>query len=502
MSKLSVNLSYPYSQEYDYETFLIRLNLDEEREKDILRGNGFIVGDPKGIKKDLKDPNSIFSSKYGQTLKDLNPFSDRYKCECGHTTSRIYNDTTCRICGSKVKYVDDNFEYFGWLVLQDKYYIIHPNLYKSIEFLIGKDLNLILDIKSKSDEDGHIIESDIDKDCPYKGIGMIEFKNKFDEIMLYYLHQKPNKEEYYIDIMQNRDRVFTQSIPVFTTYLRPFNADGKSLYFEKTNSLYSMMAKLVSNINITKLKINRKLKPKNNLLYDLQMLYNKLYQNELIPLLSGKKGTIRTLFGGRCNFSSRDVITPDPSLRIDQITLPYECLVELLQQSIINILHKSYNMNYSDAYNYLYQANIEPNDTIVKIINTIIKSYDRGIPIIINRNPTIAYGGILQMFCCGINFNYTMGTPLQILPLLAADFDGDVLNVLYIINKDLFERSYAIFNPRNSMHISRNDGKFNNDVNFARDTIINSNTLIRLSRPNYSEKNLKNIFRIRNKYIN
>ena len=32
----------------------------------------------------------------------------------------------------------------------------------------------------------------------------------------------------------------------------------------------------------------------------------------------------------------------------------------------------------------------EPNPIIVNIIEGIIKSYDRGIPILINRNPTIS----------------------------------------------------------------------------------------------------------------
>ena len=35
-------------------------------------------------------------------------------------------------------------------------------------------------------------------------------------------------------------------------------------------------------------------------------------------------------------------------LRIDEVSLPYSALCELLQQRIINILHKSYSMNYND----------------------------------------------------------------------------------------------------------------------------------------------------------
>lgn len=80
-----------------------------------------------------------------------------------------------------------------------------------------------------------------------------------------------------------------------------------------------------------------------------------------------------------------------------------------------------------------------------------------------------------------------------------SDFDGDVINVLYIINNDFLERAEAVFNPRNAMYISRNDGKFNNAVNFQRDTIINANTLVQLSRKNYSKNNLNHIMMIKNK---
>lgn len=43
----------------------------------------------------------------------------------------------------------------------------------------------------------------------------------------------------------------------------------------------------------------------------------------------------------------------------------------------------------------------------------------------------------------------------------------------------------AIFNPRNNFMISKNDGLFDNSVNHQRDTLINSNSMIQLSRHNY-----------------
>ena len=423
---MSLNITYPYSDEYEYETRLERINFDDEREIDILTNNGFIVSDSQGIKKDLKDPYSIFSPKFGQTLKDLNPFANRYRCECGQTQHKINDGIKCKACGTKVRYVDDNFDYTGWIVLNDPYIIIHPGLFKSIEFIIGKEtLQNILSVeKSSKDIDGHDMLQEPSADEPYQNIGMLEFAEKFDEIMKFYINKKKSKISYYEDIMEHRRSVFTHSIPVFTTLLRPYELDTKSFYYEDTNSIYTMINKLKTSINNESLKIFRQKKPKLQYLYDMQMKVNELYAN-IEAILSGKKGALRTLIGGRYNFTSRDVIVADPSLRIDEVSLPYSALIELLQQPIINILHKSYSMSYSDAYDFWYKACITENDTIKDIIMSLIKNHKngRGLPVLINRNPTIAYGSIFQMYCVKMTKGYTMGIPLQVLKPLAADFD-------------------------------------------------------------------------------
>ena len=144
-----------------------------------------------------------------------------------------------------------------------------------------------------------------------------------------------------------------------------------------------MMAKLVSKINTTKLRINRKAKQKNQLLWDLQCKQQELYQ-ELEDILSGKKGIVRQLLGGRYQFTSRDVIVPDKTLRLDEVSLPYAALVELLQQTIINLLRKIYNLSANDAYNIWYLAQSEPDERVVSIINELLRN--RKVHILINRN--------------------------------------------------------------------------------------------------------------------
>ena len=70
---------------------------------------------------------------------------------------------------------------------------------------------------------------------------------------------------------------------------------------------------------------------------------------------------------------------------------------------------------------------------------------------------------------------------------------GDTLNILLIINKDFQTAAENVFNPRNSMYISKNDGMFNNSYNHKRDTIINMNTLVQLSRNKYTPQQLASI---------
>lgn len=516
---IDLKVSYPFDPEYDYSTELERINFDKERELDIATNRGFIVAPTQGIKKDIKNPFSIYSNKFGQTIKDVNPFGNRYKCKCGFTQSKINNGVVCKICGTKVKYVDDDYNYFGWMVLK-KYYIIAPSMYQAIRSFIGKDFDDIIHFDCTVNDDGNQDDKAAFKDNhPYAGIGLVKFKENFDEIMEYYRKKNKKKQPKYDDIMRNRDKVFTQSIPVYSALLRPFDIDRFTCSYETTNQTFNMINKYITLLNSeSNSKFNFRLKSVNRkssnerkynleIMEKLQLKLDKLY-DQVIDIIKGKKGNIRTLFGGRCNFVTRNVITADPSLRIDQVRLPYASLVELLQQSIINILTKAYNLSYSDAYTKWYYASIKKDKVILDIINNIIYNAlpdHRGLPVLINRNPTIAYGSILAMYVIGCSdesdkFEYIMKVPLQILPLLEADFDGDVLNCLYIINRAFYERANQIFNPRNVFYISRNDGLFNNDVNHQKDTLVNATMLVSLGQKNYDQADLDNIRRIKQKW--
>ena len=75
----------------------------------------------------------------------------------------------------------------------------------------------------------------------------------------------------------------------------------------------------------------------------------------------------------------------------------------------------------------------------------------------------------------------------------------DALNVFHIINEAFFIRANQIFNPRNAMYISRNNGSFNLDACVQRDTLINANTLMHLGRKNYNKDQLNKLRMLKQK---
>ena len=437
-----VRLSYPRDDEFDIYTKLERINLDKECEKDLANHHGLIIKEPQAINKALKSEDSIFSSKFGRSLQDPNPYSHRYSCHCGYmqgSFNAVPNDSNfkCPLCGTEVKLVGDDFTYFGWIILKDKYCVIHPLMYESLASLIGRDnLEAIIEPEIELDGDGNPMslydkrifkkkkarkyKKKVSLDNTYAGIGMLAFRDRFDEIINYYIKKKPNKKDIYDDIVANKDIVFIHCIPVYTTQLRIAKVENKRFTCEKTNAEFNLLAKLAATVNKDERVVHNNYKEKNKLLWDMQQKISSL-TTEIIATLAGKKGVIRSTIAGRVAFSSRDVIVPNPKLHMDQVTLPYFALVILLEQVIVNIIQKSYNITYAKAYKMWYFASLKIEPRVKEIIDNLIKA--NKIKVMINRNPTISYASMVYQNVVECTDGFTMGINQYVLKSLNADFD-------------------------------------------------------------------------------
>lgn len=506
---------YPYSDDYDYYVEQEIINMDEECKHDLETNNGFRITARQNVNTNLKSIDGIYSPLYGQGLQDESPYIERTRCKCGKTMGKLNNRTICPYCHTAVKFRGDNFEYFGWIIL-DNFCYIHPTLFNHIQSLIGEDeLDRILLYTEELDQDGKPIPKEFtSKEESFRGIGMIAFEQRFDEIITYYANKRKSKMPIYEFIMQHREKVFAHCIPVYTLLLRPIKIKDGHLCFEGTNQEYNIVATEATILNTKK---TIKFKRQETLLYHIQVKFMKVIKT-IDLILAGKKGAIRGLFGGKYNFISRCVIVPEPELfydddgvtpltpmvddsPVDRVALPYVCVMEMLKEVIINVIQKTYNISYLDAYLRWYDGLLKVDPIIVSIIKTLIKRHPsgRGIPVLINRNPTIRYGSIMQMYCSKIYIDsYAMGLPLQVLTPLNADFDGDVLNILWIINKSFLKDAERVFNPRNAMMVDRNDGYMASDMCHSRDTMLNVNNISLLAKDAYTPEEVQNLKRLAN----
>lgn len=274
LENVEINVTAPKG--ITYETRLVRLNLDKEREKDLKSGKGFIVSEPdddkKAIDNGIKDKYSIYGSFFMKTIQDPDAYTDRYSCECGMLQGKSNEGTICPHCKTKVIFTDVDFDKTGYIKLKDEYPIIHPMLYLSLSKYIGKStFESIVEPQIDLDENGNPVQKFSAKlaksqlkrqrtktkpDSKYAGIGILGFYEKFDEIMEYFHNKKKGKkEDYYQSIMRDRDKIFIHSVPVYTTALRPFKVEGSNFTYEGTNAIYNMIAKQAAKLNNDKLSI-------------------------------------------------------------------------------------------------------------------------------------------------------------------------------------------------------------------------------------------------------
>lgn len=212
---------------------LVKLNWDEECRLDLMLGKGFLITEPAITNKDQKSYNGIQSSRFGTDWSDDDAFMDRWTCKCKSIQGKIFEGEVCPHCKTKVEYRDVDLSVTGWIVINN-HKLIQPSYYNKLSGIIGsRQFKEIVEYDKFIDRNGHIQQKDSSN--PFKGIGIIEFQERFDEILAYYKNKKKNKLEEIKEIEEDRDKIFTSSIPVFSAVLRPISFRQESFFYNSIN---------------------------------------------------------------------------------------------------------------------------------------------------------------------------------------------------------------------------------------------------------------------------
>lgn len=463
--------------------FMLMINdIDKEAEQDLKAGKAFIVYEEIKNKKSTDgsyNKGGIRSDFFYSEMSSENAFKERYSCDCGYLIGKSHESSLCPYCKTSVRLVDIDLEKFAYIKIKD-YHIIHPALYLYLDNIMGEKnkqsilMNILKPPKFvDTDESGNPLldeEVEVDKDQPFKNIGMIEFKRRFDEILDFYANKNKrntNMEGNVAFVKANKDKLFFQYIPVFSSALRFSMVQGEINFVNGADKIYNMIFSSVSRMNNTydTLSVDKKLPY-------IQKKVNELYE-KMFNLINKKEGFIKSgVLAGRMNYTSRNVIISNPDLAADEIILSYISFLEMYKFEIIQQLASTQNISESQAYAEWYMGCIKYSEKIYKIIKRMIAqdlSY-----CLINRPPSIDFGSILQVKVVDVTRNiddYTMAISLMDLPGFNADFDGDNLTITKLSSKDQI-RATRKYNARLYFMISHDHGMLHENMLPVKDLAI------------------------------
>ena len=363
-------------------------------------------------------------------------------------------------------------EIIGWIDFGD-YYIINPLAFSRIKKVIRKDLILkMISFTKKTDKDGNIIEEE--DNTGRKDIGLIKFREEFLDILEQF--GKKDKPEYKILLrMYDEETLFINKFPVFSSRIRPAIVVNKTLIYDDINKYYNLLIKYNNEIHelVDECDTEEKLDQISclQMMYQLQFYANLIVDNIIDSFLKGKKGVFRKhCIGVRLNFSCRNVITPKIDGKINELDIPYVSFLEIYKFLLINIICKTEGITTNQALLYVESCKTHFDKKLYSYMMEIKNKSKYGLKVLLNRNPTINIGSILCMGIDKIKDDYndlTLSIPNKILGPLAADYDGDVLNMLPLITTRS-KLAFKKFDP-NELLISYNDGDFNTEFMFDKD---------------------------------
>lgn len=435
-------------------------------------------------KRILENEGGLFSTEMG-SLIDTEEETREYCCECGNLKGRFYEGQLCPQCDTTVKdkFYSDILK-FGWIDIYP-YYVISPVCYLIIQKVIGENaLERILDSDSPLDINGIPIKKEVNKNKPYDGIGMVEFRRKFEQILLYYANKSKDLDKIKNAklLISKKNRVFCSKIPVVNSLLRPnFLSNGRtSSRLDPINKPYMS---IVRNADIIKRSVNKisKISILNNL-WSIQKNLNEL-ETIIIDKFTDKKKLVRgKIISARMNFSSRAVIAPlldDDKFGIDNIVISYKTFLELYTLEIINMLMRGYGdikfstMTPFEIINYINLAKYSDvvDECLLDLMHKLINRKD-GLWCLLNRNPTLDLGSIQCMRIVDVIPNAkikVMLIPLSCLTSMNGDHDGDILNLFNLKEKIVTEAFKKGFRP-SQLLLDRTGGDlFNSAFNIFKD---------------------------------
>ena len=379
------------------------------------------------------NPDSLFSEQIFGPIRN-------YTCQCGIYHGIFKEGNKCDVCGVDIVNSSERRRRFAKITLP--FPVVNPVFYDLLCDQGGTQLKTALDKLMRDEhsilyfvqEDGEFCVT-TNKDTIPEGTETWE-KLEAIERMVSSLSEGFAREKVagWDIIYSNLDKLFIDKIIVLPPDLRPSSSQGgkTNQVVDEINRYYVQILNKKETMQNTVVDVRRDKVMFYNFFRQLQKDVNELYSH-ILDKLSKKEGLIRgNILGKRTDFSGRAVITPDPTLKMNECVLPYKMVLELFKLQIAKKLVEINKFKMINEGVDFVDDCIEFSDPILfRICEKLVE----GEVCILNRQPTLHRLGML-----GFYIKISLDNVIKIHPLVChpynADFDGDQMAVYIPITEE------------------------------------------------------------------
>ena len=391
------------------------------------------------------------------TLYEEESLTSSPTCQCRYLRGGKYHKDVCPRCNTPCEYeLEKEIENDLWVRAPEGIVaFINPDVYVMFQDFMTKGpynlLQYLINPAMKNDGRSPWFNAADKHGIPR---GLNNFITHFDDIMATVFTIVRNDRRRQIPVIQEfitafRDKLFTPYLIVPNRMAFVIENNEYNKWADKTietgvNAILTIVSADTKNNGK-----DRSIARKEALVATALQEYGDFWINFFSKVAGKKHGHFRQeVFGQRSHFTFRGVITSITARHnYDDCILPWRMGVQLFKDHIIAKLMRGTNkrvaMSPKDAERLINFSVNNHVPLVDEILKELIAEHPsgRGLPIILQRNPSLKRGSAQQLWIPRIKTDlndFTIGLSVLILGAFNADFDGDQMNGYFIVDGRIF----------------------------------------------------------------
>jgi DNA-directed RNA polymerase subunit beta' len=381
-------------------------------------------------------PQGLFSEQIFGPIRN-------YTCQCGIYHGVSKSGGKCDICGVDIINSDSRRKRFAKITIPIQ--VVNPIFYDLLVDLAGRDFKKVLDdLMRHEDSILYFDNVQLEFAITTSPEGVPKDSEKWERaeairVLVETVAKNSYEEgvEEWKIVLDNIENLLMDQIIVLPPDLRPTSkssGEAKQL-MDKINRYYVQILTKKEIMRDTIIDIHRDKALYYTYFKQLQKDISELY-TRILEKIAKKEGLIRgNILGKRIDFSGRAVITPDPTLNLEECKLPYLMILEIFKLPIAKrIIQLGKFKLLNKAIDFVDQCIDHKNPVLLRVCEEVTN----GEYCILNRQPSLHKLGML-----GFKIRVTLDSVIKIHPMACppfnADFDGDQMAVYIPITDEAKE---------------------------------------------------------------